>query len=380
MLAKCQQGKYTTFAECAGRIASVQISFVLPFLNWTGGVRVVFEYAHGLHRRGHHVTIYFPLLPYAFADRPYTFSGFRRWLGDLALNLRRRTHQKWFPLDVPLVMVPRVASPFIGRADAIIATAWPTAYSVSRLPPLAGTKFHLVQHHETWSGPPDAVNGSYRLSMHKIVIASWLSNLIEQASGQTALAVINNGVDLSTFYPDTEVTRQSRQILMQYSHLPWKGVADGLRAWDTVRARCPDSRLVMFGLERGRDVPSDIEFHVDPDQHTLRGLYSSSGIFLSTSWTEGCQLPPMEAMACGCAVVATNVGGVPDYTVPGKTALVVEPHDVEGMAKAIIWLLQNEEERRRLAENGHEQIKQFGWDQAITRFESALLRGIGLHD
>jgi len=86
----------------------------------------------------------------------------------------------------------------------------------------------------------------------------------------------------------------------------------------------------------------------------------------------------MEAMACQCAVVATNVGGVPDYTIPGQTALVVEPRDVNAMAEAIIRLLQNDDERQRIAQAGYQYIKQFTWDRAVERFEAALERGIGL--
>ena len=41
----------------------MRISFVLPFINWSGGVRTVFEYAHRLQQRGHRLAIYFPLFP-----------------------------------------------------------------------------------------------------------------------------------------------------------------------------------------------------------------------------------------------------------------------------------------------------------------------------
>lgn len=91
---------------------------------------------------------------------------------------------------------------------------------------------------------------------------------------------------------------------------------------------------------------------------------------------EGCQLTPMEAMACRCAVVATNVGGVPDYAIAGQTALVVEPHDVEGMAAAIIRLLEDDDERWRIAEAGYRHIQQYTWDRAVQRFEAALIKEV----
>ena len=54
----------------------------------------------------------------------------------------------------------------------------------------------------------------------------------------------------------------------------------------------------------------------------IRNIYNSCDVFLSPSWAEGSQAPPMEAMACGCAVLATNVGGIPDYAIAGETAAV----------------------------------------------------------
>jgi glycosyltransferase involved in cell wall biosynthesis len=356
----------------------MRISFIIPFINWTGGIRIVFEYAERLHQRGHKVTIYFPMVPYLFADRLYTLRGLRRWVGDLVLNLRRRTHQKWFRLSAPLMMVPWISDHFVSDGDAVIATAWPTAYSVYRLSRSKGTKFYFVQQYEIWSGPQGAVDGSYRLPLHKIAAASWLSRLITERFGEPVLDTIIQGVNFDLFYPDGRSPDRTGRVLMQYSPLEWKGIADGLRAWEIVQQRCPWARLVMFGLKRGPDVPPNVEFHEDPPQEELRRIYSSCDIFVSTSWIEGCQLPPMEAMACQCAVVATNVGGVPDYTIPGQTALVVEPRDINAMAEAIIRLLQNDDERRRIAEAGCRYIKQFTWDKAVERFEIVLERGISL--
>lgn len=356
----------------------MKINIVAPFLNWTGGLHIMFEFAEGLQRQGHDVTIYFPLLPYRFADRLTTRAGLRRWVGDIMLNLRRRTHQPWFKLTVPLHMAPWIANAFVRDADAIVATAWPTAYSVRNLDKAKGAEFYLVQHHETWSGAVAAVDQSYRLPLRKIVVASWLDRLMREQFGQTTIATVTNGVDLVKFSPTDRQADQTatRTVLMQYNSLPWKGLADGFRAWDIVRQCCPQTRLVLFGLSRGKDVPADAEFHRDPSAQELRRLYGASDVFVSTSWMEGCQLTPMEAMACRCAVVATNVGGVPDYAIAGQTALVVEPHDVEGMAAAIIRLLEDDDERWRIAEAGYRHIQQYTWDRAVQRFEAALIKEV----
>src|SRR5437773_6196523 len=81
----------------------------------------------------------------------------------------------------------------------------------------------------------------------------------------------------------------------------------------------------------------------------------------------------MEAMACRCAVVTTNVG-TEDYLVPGETALVVPPRDAEAIADAILTLLDDRRRLQAVAEAGHRHIRTFTWERAVLGFERALDR------
>jgi glycosyltransferase involved in cell wall biosynthesis len=87
-----------------------------------------------------------------------------------------------------------------------------------------------------------------------------------------------------------------------------------------------------------------------PDQ--LRDL----DLFVLPSRREGRPTSVMEAMAAGLAVVATRVGSVPELVSPGRTGLLAEPGDTEGLARALLTLIENEvlrshygEEARRVA-------------------------------
>jgi glycosyltransferase involved in cell wall biosynthesis len=80
-------------------------------------------------------------------------------------------------------------------------------------------------------------------------------------------------------------------------------------------------------------------------------------------------------MASKCAVVATNVGGVPDYAIPDETAIVVPPHDSKKLEEGIAYLLDNWENAKIIAENGYMHIKQFTWEKAAEEFYEALLKG-----
>ncbi|MCM8761935.1 MAG: glycosyltransferase [Candidatus Omnitrophica bacterium] len=83
--------------------------------------------------------------------------------------------------------------------------------------------------------------------------------------------------------------------------------------------------------------------------------------------------PPMEAMASRCTVVTTEVGGISDYTIPGKTAIVVSPGDKEGLLKGVLTLLENNDYFREISENGYKKIQEFSIEKQGEKLEQILL-------
>ena len=75
-----------------------------------------------------------------------------------------------------------------------------------------------------------------------------------------------------------------------------------------------------------------------------------------SSVTEGLGTSLLDAMACRKAIVGTRVGGIPEVVDEGRTGLLVPPRDSHGLADAILRLLENHEERRRMAEAGYARV------------------------
>jgi len=80
----------------------------------------------------------------------------------------------------------------------------------------------------------------------------------------------------------------------------------------------------------------------------------------------------MEAMACGCALVATNVGGVPDYAIAGRTALVSPPGRPDLLSANISRLVEDPHLCRRIALAGQTFIQQFSWPAMAAKLEHVL--------
>ncbi len=343
----------------------MKITFILPEIGLSGGAKAVFEFANHLENRGHKVNVVYPLIPLPLSLK----SKIRGTIGNFLRGIR----PSWFDLKAKIIRVPTLAERYIPKADIIVATWWQTAYYVTKFSPDKGEKFYLVQHYEIWGGPKEEVENSYRLGLKIIVNSTWLKNILENKFKVKTEALVFHAPDRNHFYPENiERDKNKIRILIPFRKIEWKGTEDGILAFDIVKKKHPQVQLIMFGPQKTKDIPSYAEFHFRPSNSDLRRIYNSSDIFVFSSRSEGFGMPPMEAMACKCAVVTTEVGAVPDYTIPGETALVSKPKDIEALAKNIIRLVEDENLRNKIAENGYNYIRQFTWEGATEQLEKVF--------
>ena len=135
----------------------------------------------------------------------------------------------------------------------------------------------------------------------------------------------------------------------------------------------PELRLIMFGIIPDPDWQDlEYEYHYRPLGEKLRQIYCSCDIWLSASLVDGSALTPAEAMACRCAVCATDIGGVRDYARNMNTALLSPPGKPTALAENLTYLLENEKDMKRISQSGYENIRRFTWDDAVKKFEKVL--------
>lgn len=356
----------------------MNITFLLPQRGTkpTGGHRVVYEHANGLAARGHRVTVvHVSGLAYRFQP----LKSVRRHLVGYAKHGLRGDWKPdaWFAVDprVRLAWVPALRAIFVPDADACIATWWQTAERLAHFPRSRGRKFYLIQHLETWGGPAERVMATWRMPLEKIVIARWLEG-IARDMGERA-RYVPNGLNFAGFGIDTPVAeREPGSVAMLYHPAEWKGSADGLQALERVRRHRPGLHAELFGVQpRPNALPAWIDYHCNPAQAEIRRLYNRSAIFLAPSHSEGWGLTASEAMMCGAAVVATDIGGHREFCVDGETALLVPARSPERLAASIERLIADQTLRRILAANAHAHVQQFTWERATGELERVLSDG-----
>ena len=338
----------------------MRISILCPHLGIAGGVRAILTYADRLAGRGHAVEVIVPA------------RGLR--------GLRRRLTGEgpaWMPGFRPRVRwVGRWRAERLPEADVLMATAWQSAPAVEAAPQRCGVKFYLVQHYESlYHGQAEMVDATYRLPLRKIVISTWLADVMRERFGSD-VEVLVTPVDSALFHPIPVDVRTSRpRVLMLHHDYAWKGVADGLEAVARARRVGPDIHLVGFGVKvPTAPVPYD-EFHRDPPQERLAGLFSSCDIYLCPSWDEGLGMPSMEAMACGAALVTYDNGGCRDYARDGETALVARRRDVAELGEKLGRLVVDSALRGKIAAAGQRLVTTaFDWERAVSRMEALMTR------
>jgi len=353
----------------------VKIVFLLPGTgeNPVGGFKIVYQYADGLAGRGHEVSVVHP----SFIGSAST-SFATRFRRHLLSYMKQKLAGSWrpdawftFSNNVRLLWTPAFNPIFIPKADVYVATWWLTAERLAawRMP---GRQLYLIQHYETWGGPAERVDATWRAPLQKIVIAKWLAD-IAAGFGERA-HYIPNGLDFKQFGCDNAISDRNDYAVAMLSHsADWKGTKDGIAALTLARNSVPGLVAELFGVgDKASDLPPWVRYHKTPPQSELRAIYNRAAIFVAPSWAEGWPLPPAEAMMCGAAVVATDIGGHREFCINEKTAILVPVKNPNELAEKIVQLCKDRAKRVRIAEQGNQYIQRFTWQRALDLFESAL--------
>ncbi len=93
---------------------------------------------------------------------------------------------------------------------------------------------------------------------------------------------------------------------------------------------------------------------------------------IQPSMIEGWGITVIEANASGTPVIASNVNGLRDSVVDGKTGLLVKPKDVRMFAKAMINLIEDEEFRSELSGQSYKWAQNFSWENSAEKFLSVI--------
>ncbi len=356
----------------------MRLTFVMAAADLTGGNRVIATYAERLARRGHTVTV---------VSRPRKRPPLKRRVKAWLQRKPLPPYVAYLPShldDLPGVEHKRIEShrPItaddVPNADVVIATWWETAEWVAAYPPGKGRKAYFVQHYEAHPGQDTArVDATWRLPLHKIIIARWMADLARDKFGDGDISMAPNAVDHDLFHAPPRGRHPVPTVGTMYSVDSYKAAEIAIRAVELARQTVPNLRLVSFGNcppIPAIPLPAGTDYVVRPPQDQIRDRYAACDAWIVASRSEGFGLPILEAMACRTPVLATPTGAAPEL-IAGGGGVLVPYDDPPAIAEQIVRLMtMPEPDWRSVSDAAYATAQANQWDHATDVFEAALAK------
>lgn len=190
-----------------------------------------------------------------------------------------------------------------------------------------------------------------KLNLSHITFTSpsyWLTQKAALASGfRNSIIHIPNSVDTNLYYSERQKTNDNPiSILISACNL-----ADSRKGADialSVIQKLDPNEVNVLVLGKADDTFSSelSEYNVSyfgfiSDEEKIRTIYNQADIFLFPSRADNQPLSILESLSCGTPVVSCNIGGIPEIIQNGKTGLLYETHDINGMAEGIRHIKMN---------------------------------------
>jgi glycosyltransferase involved in cell wall biosynthesis len=355
------------------------MSFLLSSMRLSGGVLVIIEYAKRLTACGHEIHL---IAPKGTTDPEIA--------GDLGEGVFIHEATIGPPSTTKITKLSQLIhltwslAWICPKSDVIIATHTPTTVPALLASHLLnkGKPVWLYQDYlEMFDERPYErwlVKNALRWFNCALVVSEY-SKLELKKNSPGKVVYVGEGLShAEVFHPlpsDQYLPRDDQQIILTIGDVrPRKGFYDFLDAVTLVYENLPNIELWIYAKEQF-NISSEIpfKFFYRPTRSELARLYASCDVFVSASWWESFGLPPLEAMACGAPVVMTDSRGIHEYAIPDENCLMIPVSDPQSLAIAITRVLTDHNLAVTLRQNGPPTAAKFSWDEAVNRFQQAIM-------
>jgi glycosyltransferase involved in cell wall biosynthesis len=168
-------------------------------------------------------------------------------------------------------------------------------------------------------------------------------------------------------------------------HVPQKGFDTLVRAFaDCVKEHRIEQDLILAGDGKDHEllknlasqlgISSRVHFPGRVDHAKAVQLFKGADLFVLPSRHEPFGIVNLEAMAAGIPLIATRVGGVPEFVEDGRNGILVKPDDTGALARAMVRVLGDADLRDRLVREGQQTAARFDWCSIASQYRQVYSR------
>jgi O-antigen biosynthesis protein len=325
----------------------------------SGGDRNIFRIKDHLAGKGHHQRIYVdPVVHLA---------------GKTKKEILEYLEEAFGPLQAELC----IGHDEIAPADVTIATHWPTAYRVAAHDGSLFKAYFVQDFEPDFYDRDDARHGeadrSYTLPLRHVCLGRHLADRLTRHTdipAETVDFALDDAFQMATHPAERGDT--VRVLFFARPALRRRGYQLGVDALRIVKEQRPDAEIVFFGSTTSElgEVPFEYTNLGVIEARDVAREMDASHILLTLSLTNISNVP-FEGMACGCAVVDVDLPNVSTMVQPDVDCLLAEPTG-EGLAAAVVRLIDDRELRVRLATWAAADASGRRWHRTGDQFEQAL--------
>ena len=360
-----------------------RIVFILNSNEFDGGSRLIYELVRELHR-SIDVVIFIPIIP---RYRLFVAENCKE-MQPLKASIKKFLYcLRWVTLEIAYQKLNWVYdykkllpyrrcffSPpkrFINGADKVVLNSWYHVFNFYELWRTQRNKFSVFHHHVENYSVDSVVKMRREIfeSSKSITLCKKSRDHIEQERlgiPQVLFLGINDEI-FNVNRTSVERDLRSTDVTLYRGFEKRKGFDYGLKSLQEISKELSLSCCVLQGSKRAK-LNADFTTYSELTDQDIANLLRNTKIFVYPSLFEGFGLPPLEAMACGCAVVTTSVGAIPEYAIHMENAFIVESANSAAITQAIRFLCYNPQDRLRIQENAAKIARNYSWSQTAKKF------------
>lgn len=327
----------------------LHIVYIMAWTKTCGGSKIILEYANRLTQRGHLITIV------TYDEKP-----------------------KWFRLDEKINFIQVGENEKIENnipdSDLVVATSWKCIYSGIKANKAPVAFFeqggsHIFNVESLSEEKRKTVEDRIKKVPFIYTVSKYTRDKIMEVYHRNS-KVMYNAVDENIFFIDNNKKEDRDNIvitLIGSEEFKFKNVDAILEAVRILKGKYNNIQLNWISqTEPKKNTEKAI---INPPQIEIGNILRKTDIYICNSEYESFGLPTLEAMTCGAAVITSDTGGMRDFVIDGKNALIIKKNDVNDIVNKVEILIKDPIYRRRIIEEGVNTSKRFNWKNSIDAME-----------